>query len=346
MRIMPAIIVFCLGMNLVPVNAADGLQTITSKRLQMPLEHLVDGVVEARQQATLSAEVAGKIESVNFDVDDFVEQGQVVLTIRDREYRAQRQKARAALDEARANLQDMQLEFKRNQDLRRQKLISQSVLDKASANLKAAQARVASAEANLAQAEEQLGYTVVRAPYSGVVVERHVEPGESVGPGQPIMTGYALGQLRVSANVPQSVIGGLREYGVARVLLLEDGSAVEVTRIIIHPFANPQNHSFPVRLDLPEIDQALFPGMLVKVALKTGTTERMLLPQRAVVSRAEVNAVYVLDTAGKLSFRQVRPGNRIGDQVEILAGLDEGETIALDPVRAGIEHKRQLDAVE
>ena len=346
MRIMPAIVVFFLGMNLVLANAADGLETITSKRLQMPLEYLVDGVVEARQQATLSAEVAGKIESVNFDVDDFVEQGQVVMTIRDREYRAQRQKARAALDEARANLQDTQLEFKRNQDLHRQKLISQSVLDKASANLKAAQARVASAEANLAQAEEQLGYTVISAPYSGVVVERHVEPGESVGPGQPIMTGYALGQLRVSANVPQSVIAGLREYGVARVLLLEDGSAVEVTRVIIHPFANPQNHSFPVRLDLPEIDQALFPGMLVKVALKTGTTERMLLPQQAVVSRAEVNAVYVLDDRGKLSFRQVRPGNRIGDQVEILAGLDEGETIALDPVRAGIEHKRQLDAVE
>ena len=138
MRVIPAIIVSWLGLTAAPGYAADGLQTITSKRLQMPLEYLVDGVVEARQQATLSAEVAGKIESVNFDVDDFVEQGQVVLTIRDREYRAQRQKARAALDEARANLQDTQLEFKRNQDLRKQKLISQSVLDKASANLKAA----------------------------------------------------------------------------------------------------------------------------------------------------------------------------------------------------------------
>ena len=346
MRFITVIFAICMGLAVFTGQAADELQTITSKRLQMPLEYLVDGVVEARQQATLSAEVSGKIESVNFDVDDFVEQGQVVLTIRDREYRAQRQKARAALDEARANLQDMQLEFKRNQNLRKQKLISQAVLDKASANLKAAQARAASAEANLAQAEEQLGYTVVRAPYSGVVVERHVEQGESVSPGQPIMTGYARGQLRVSANVPQSIIAGLREYGMARVLLLEDGSAVEVTRITIHPFANPQNHSFPVRLDLPEIEQGLFPGMLVKVALKTGTTERLLLPQQAVVSRAEVNAVYVLDKTGRLSFRQVRPGNRMGDQVEILAGLDEGETIALDPVRAGIEHKRQLDAVE
>lgn len=346
MRFMLMIIVLCLGLSAGVGIAADGLQAITAKRLEMPLEYMVDGVVEARQQATLSAEVAGKVETVNFDVGDFVEQGQVILTIRDREYRAQQQKARAALDEANANLQELRLEFNRNQDLRKQKLISQAVLDKASANLKAAQARTASAEANLAQAEEQLGYTVVRAPYSGVVVKRHVEPGESVAPGQAIMTGYGLGQLRVSANVPQSIIGGLREHGLARVVLLEDDSSIEVTRITIHPFANPQNHSFPVRLDLPEMKDSLFPGMLVKVALKIGSTERLLLPQQALVSRAEVNAVYVLDAAGRLSLRQVRPGNRIHDQVEILAGLDAGEVIALDPVRAGIEHKRQLDAAQ
>ncbi len=155
MRLVPMIIVLCLGLSAGPGHTAEGLKTITSKRLQMPLEYWVDGVVEARQQATLSAEVVGKIESVNFDVDDFVEQGQVVLTIRDREYRAQQQKAIAALEEAKANLQDTQLEFRRNKDLRKQKLISQAVLDKASANLKAAKARADSAQANLAQAEEQ-----------------------------------------------------------------------------------------------------------------------------------------------------------------------------------------------
>jgi multidrug efflux pump subunit AcrA (membrane-fusion protein) len=86
--------------------------------------------------------------------------------------------------------------------------------------------------------------------------------------------------------------------------------------------------------------------MLVKVAITIGSTRRLVLPQRALVSRAEVNAVYVLDGDGRISFRQVRPGSRYGEQVEILAGLDEGETIALDPVKAGILHKRQLDAVE
>jgi len=346
MRLLTKNLVLFAGLIPAAVLAAETLQTVTSARVTMPLQYRLDGVVEARQQATISAEVAGKIETVNFDVDDYVEKGEIILRIRDLEYRARQQQARAALDEANANLQDMQLEYKRNQNLRQQKLISQAVFDKARANLKAAKARKASAEAGLAQADEQFDRTVLRAPYSGVVVERHVEPGETVNPGQPIMTGYGLGELRVTAQVPQSLIGGLRQYRSAQVILLEDGQLLEVSKITIHPFANPQNHSFPVRLDLPVTDNKLYPGMLVKVALTIGSTERLLLPQQALVSRSEVNAVYVIAADGKLAFRQVRPGNRYGEQVEILAGLDENEIIALDPVRAGIEHKRQLDAAK
>jgi len=346
MRFLLKFIVVSCGLISASGYAADPLDTAITKMLQMPLEYKIDGVIEARQQATLSAEVAGKIEAVNFDVDDFVKQGEVVLRIRDREYVAQQKQASAAVDEAKANLQDMQLAFKRNEGLRKQKLISQAVFDKSSANLQAAQARMASADANLAQADELLSHTVLRAPYSGVVVERHVEPGESVSPGHPIMTGYALGQLRVSANVPQSIIDGLRSHRLARVIILEDNQSIEVSEITIHPFANPKNHSFPVRLELPKMERRLYPGMLVKVAITIGSTQRLVLPQRALVSRAEVNAVYLLDDDGKISFRQVRPGNRYGEQIEILAGLGEGETIALDPVSAGILHKRQLDAAE
>ena len=344
MRLLRKFLILSAGLLPFVAGASETLQTVRTERVSMPLEYRVDGVVEARQQATLSAEVAGKIEEVNFDIDDFVDKGEVVLRIRDLEYRAQRQKAVAALDEARANLQDAQLEFKRSEDLLTKKMISQAQFDRDRANLKAAQARRSSAEANLAQADEQLAYTVVRAPYSGVVVQRHVEPGESVNPGQPIMTGYARGQLRVSTNVPQSIIGSLCQYRTARVILLEDGQEVVVGKITIHPFANPQNHSFPVRLDLPQTDDRLYPGMLVKVAVTIGSSERLLLPQQALVSRSEVNAVYVIEDDGSVSLRQVRPGNRYGEQVEILAGLDANESIALDPVRAGIEYKRQLDA--
>jgi RND family efflux transporter MFP subunit len=326
------------------VAAGDGLETVVVEYQRMGLEHQVDGVVEARRQATLSAQVAGEIEEVNFDVDDYVEKGAVVLRIRDREYRAGVEQARAALDEARANLREAQLEFDRNQDLRKKNLISQAQFDRAKANLEAADAREASAEASLARAEELLGYTVVKAPYSGIVVERHVEPGESTAPGRPIMSGYARGELRVTANVPQSLIADLRARRQVRVIVLEDGQSIDIDDITIHPFANQQNHSFPVRLELPRRELPLYPGMLVKVALTIGETERLLVPQSALVSRSEVNAVYVVDADGRVGMRQVRPGNRFDDRVEILSGLEAGETIALDPIRAAIEYKQQQAA--
>ena len=323
---------------------AGNLPTVVVKQVTMPREYQVDGVVEARRMATISAEVAGKIEAVYFDVDDTVQQGDVVLRIRDLEYRARLKQTRAALAEANANLQEAKLEYDRNADLRRQKLISLAVFDKTNARLKAVQAHVTSAQAELAKAEEQLTHTVVRAPYSGVVVERHVEPGEYTRPGEPFMTGYAPDQLRVNVSVSQSVIASLRDGRPVRVVLLENGNSVEVERVTIHPFADSSSHSFPVRLDLAPTKDRLFPGMLVKVVVDIGDMTRLLLPRQAMVSRSEINAVYVVDQDGRLTLRQVRPGSDFGDQVEILAGLDNGEIIALDPVRAGIELKRQQDA--
>jgi RND family efflux transporter MFP subunit len=341
MRYFCGVILLGLGLTAPALSVAESLPLFTAGSVSMPLEYEVDGVVEARRQATLSAEVAGKIESVNFDVDDKVEKGAVVIRIRDLEHRARLQKARAALAEARANLVEVKLRHERSEDLLKKKLIAQSAFDQVSAGLKAAQARVDSAQADLAQAEEQLDHTVVRAPYGGVVVQRHVEPGESIRPGQPIMTGYAPEHLRVSASVPQSIIASLRQRREARVLLLEDGSSLPVERITIHPFANPQNHGFPVRLDLSPGHRQLYPGMLVKVAVGIGEISRLLVPRQALVSRSEVNALYLQRTDGRLSFRQVRPGNQYGDRVEILAGLEAGEIVVLDPVRAAIELKRQ-----
>ncbi len=335
------LILLCL---LLPSTAFAQLETMAVLPSVGVLEYELDGVVEASKQATLSAEVSGRIEKVNFDVDDYVRKGEIILTIRDNEYRAGLQKAEASLAEASAGLQDAKQEFRRRQKLRDQKLISQENFDRAKANLKTAEARVESAQAVVSEAQEQLDRTILRAPYSGVVVERFVEPGESTQVGQKIMSGYAQGQLRVKANVPQSLIAAVRERRTARVLLLESDTSINASQITIYPFANPKNHSFPVRIELPENELAIFPGMLVKVAFAIGTTKRLLIPASALVQRSEVNAVYVLDQQGRVSLRQVRPGNRFGEQIEILAGIYAGEQVALDPVRAGIELKTQLGA--
>src|SRR5690606_20903737 len=101
--------------------------------------------------------------------------------------------------------------------------------------------------------------------------------------------------------------------------------------------------TFRVRVDLPEASAQPFPGMFVKARLIVGETRRLLVPEQALLRRSQLSAVYV---AGEehVILRQVRLGRRYGDDVEVLAGLVEGELVALDPVAAGIYVKERQDA--
>ena len=322
------------------------LETTPATMVSAPLEYQLDGVIEASKQATLSAEVSGRIEAINFDVDDRVKKGEVIVRIRDNEYRARLQKARAALAEAQAGLDDAEREFERVQGLLKDKVISRAGFDKASANLESSKARVAASKANVSEAQEQLNNTVIHAPYSGIVVERHVELGESTSIGQPIMSGYAIGELRVNVNVPQSIINAVRAFRLARIDLPDTGESIESSKLTIFPFADPQNHSFKVRIDLPESDARLFPGMLVKASFVIDQSERLTIPAQALVHRSEVIGVYVIDADGQVWFRQVRTGQATAEAVEITAGLTAGEMVAMDPVAAGIQLKAHWNATQ
>jgi RND family efflux transporter MFP subunit len=317
----------------------DTLASVRAELISSPLEYHLDGVIEAINQSTLSAQVSGRIEEINFDVDDRVNAGEVIVRIRDNEYRARLQRNRASLAEAKANLKDAQQEFVRIEELIEKKLVSKANFDKAKTILTASEARVAASRALVTESQEQLDNTVVRAPYSGVVVARHIELGETTYVGQKIMTGYSPEYLRVKVNVPQSLITAVRQHRSARVMLLENQLSIATDNLTIFPYANPENHSFQLRADLHESSQSIFPGMLVKVAFIIGQKQRLMVPADSLVYRSEVVGLYVIDENQQPGFRQVRAGEIFGDNIEILAGLDANENVALDPIQAGINLK-------
>jgi hypothetical protein len=146
------------------------------------------------------------------------------------------------------------------------------------------------------------------------------------------MSGLSLQYLRVAVELPQSVVERVRVQRKAAVYV--DGRRVEATRLTLSPQAAPESNTFLARLDLPENAADLYPGMFVKVAFVVGEAERLLIPAGAVVERSEMTAVYVEDAEGDVALRQLRLGHRFDDQVEVLAGLDAGETIVTDPLAA------------
>ena len=309
------------------------LDSATVAYRSVPREYQLDGVVEAVQQTTVSAQTQGQVQEILFDVDDFVEAGAVIARIKDTEHRSRVAQATAELNSAEATLKNAHEEFDRIKELFNKKMSSESAMDKAIADVKNAQARVEAATAALEQAVEQLEYTQVRAPYAGLVTRRHLQVGEMANPGQALMTGIALRNLRVSVDVPQNLIQAVRDGQGARIHL-PGGALVAATRMTVFPFADQGSNTFKVRLDLPPDLADLYPGMFVKTGFITGEKRELAIPKPAVVHRSEVTGVYVL-ADGRISFRQIRLGRDLGDAWVVLSGLTEGERVALDPIAAG-----------
>ena len=318
------------------VSALD-LETARVDYVTVPSETRLEGIVEAVNQATVSAQTSGRVTEIRFDIDDFVPKGEVIVRLGDVEQQARLAGARSGLQEVQARYDKAVTDQRRKQNMLREQAASQAAVDAATAEFKAAKAALAAARAQLAEASEQLEHTLIRSPYSGIVVERHIEAGELVQLGSLLMTGLSLDSLRVTVQVPESLVSTMRRFQSASVILPGSGDGrVMADKLTISPRANAKTHSFEVRLQLPALEEPLYPGMSVKVAVTTGEMARLLVPVQAIVYRSEVAGVYVIDE-GDVYFRQVLPGRRYADdRQEILAGVSAGERVALDPVRATI----------
>jgi RND family efflux transporter MFP subunit len=297
----------------------------------------VEGVVEAVRQSTVSAQISGRVKEVNFDVGDTVKKGQVLLRIDERETeqalvgsQAQVMQARAALTQAKAN-------YDRSVQLFEQKYISQSALDKAKADYDMAQAQAAASEAGESQSALARGYASVIAPFGGVVASRLVEMGEMVTVGKPLMVGFDPAQMRVIVNVPQYKLTEIGTHPKVKVELTSLKRWVQAASVTVQPSADARTHSTQVRVTIPPNMRGVYPGMFVRAHFVVGKASKLLIPASAVVRRGEVVAVYVVDEKGVAKLRQVRLGEASAEnEIEVLVGLNPGEKVALDPVRAGM----------
>ncbi|ALT78421.1 efflux RND transporter periplasmic adaptor subunit [Paucibacter sp. KCTC 42545] len=309
-----------------------------------------DGVVEAQRQTVMASQVAGAIVQIEVKPGDRVSQGQILLRIDARAANEAALASEAQAQAAHATLQLATRDFERQQQLFKQRYISQAALDQAESQFKATQAQVNAQLAQASGARTQSSLHVVRSPYAGVVSEVPVALGDMAMPGRALLTVYDPKALRVTANVPQSVVSS---WGPKPQLSLELAGQQGITpaRVQVLPVVDAATHSVQLRLDLADANlAAATPGMFARLWLSeaaagapatdntgkaTGAAPTpIMLPRSAVVRRAELNAAYVLDAQGRPLLRQLRLGRVQGEMVEVLSGLNLGERVATDPAAA------------
>ncbi|HMN20638.1 MAG TPA: efflux RND transporter periplasmic adaptor subunit [Ottowia sp.] len=293
-----------------------------------------DGEVQAVRQAELAAQVAGSVTELNVRAGDAVRAGQVLLRI---DARAAEQAAAASgaqVAAAQAQLDVATRELARKRELAAKKYISQGALEQAESQHRAAQAQVRALSSQAGAARTQTAFHVLRAPFDGVVARLVVEQGDMAMPGRPLLTVYDPAALRVSAHVPASVLKGGAD-GV-RVWLAGTDAELVPSSVQVLPTVDARSLTQEVRATLPAGSQAV-PGQFARLQLAGAAAtgpQRLFVPASAVVRRAEVTGVYVLDAQQQPRLRQVRLGPVQGSEVEVLAGLDAGEHVAADPAAA------------
>ncbi|CCK77243.1 Putative AcrA/AcrE family protein [Oleispira antarctica RB-8] len=315
--------------------------TLTTQVQSIPHYVTLEAKLEAIKQSTVSAQTQGIVEMVNFDINDKVEAGQVLILINSSQQRASLSQAKAALAQAQALNTDAQTILKRNHSLLTKRTLSQGEFDSSLARANSAEASVLAAEAMVKQAKEQVSYTRITAPYSGIVRQRFVQMGELVNPGQPVMTGFALKPLRAVVDIPQKLATKLSTQAKLDnnlIHIIANGKHYPASQFTLFPYADSRYSSIRARIDLADSDdtQGLIPGAWVQVQLPSGQQHGIYLPASAILQQGEVASVLVMQNQD-YKLRYVRLGQTQQDgRIRIMSGLEAGEQVAIDVLAAAM----------
>ncbi|GMQ75213.1 MAG: efflux RND transporter periplasmic adaptor subunit [Gammaproteobacteria bacterium] len=314
--------------DVAPESIRGEVFTVTAS--QVPVIEQATGSVRSRVETLLSARITARVIEVPVSAGDSVAAGDVLLTLDDRDLRSRLQQLEQAVVSAQANLAEAEPRYARAKSLFAQNAASKAEVESAEARLRSARAELARSRRAVEEAETALSYSVIRASAPARVVDRLVDPGDTATPGQPLLRLYDPGQLRLEANVRESLATLLaRDQSlVARIDALNAEYPVTIEEIV--PSADPGSRSFIVKASLPD-DAKLYPGMFGRLLIVHGSDERYYVPERAVERVGQLEFVNVIGDKG-VQRRFVRTGEKVqGGRLEVVSGLRPGERIVVSP---------------
>lgn len=304
-----------------PLPQAVRVSVVEARLASVPVRLELTGQVTAAIQATLSSQIRAAVEDLRGKEGLSVTKGQVLVTLDGRDLRANLARAEAELENARVHLTRMEQLFT-------DEAVSRQDLDNARRTFKVA-------EAGRQTAAAQLSYTVIKAPFDGVITEKKIEAGELASPGQPLLKLEDPRHLRLETTVAEgnlkAISRGMR-IPVTIDALNGKGGSLEGTVSQLLPTGDPNTHTFLVKVDLPAMP-GLRTGMFGRVQLDTGTTQTIVLPRTSVFERGQLTGVYVVGADRIARLRWIKIGRDLGANLEVLSGLNVGESVLADAAK-------------
>ena len=347
------------------------VQGLHVQKIQMqvlPDELEAPGSVIAADTAQVAARTMGTVLQVAVKEGDSVKRGQLLAQLDERELSARHNAAQAAAQSAEAGVGQAakavtaaqaqadvaQKTYDRYVYLKEQRSVSPQEFDEVAAKQQAAQAALEQAKAGQRQAqagqeqaqfevhaaESVASYARVVAPFDGRVVRRTVEPGSLVSPGMPLFIVEDSSRYQLEVALPTESLGAVKKGSPARVLLdslLEKPLAGKVAEI--EAGADPSSHTVKARIDLPH-ETGIQSGVFGRAFLGRGEKKGLVVPKDGLVTRGQLKGIYAVDANGLVHWRVLTLGKEIGNQVEVLSGLTEGDLVVLNPGAQELDGKK------
>lgn len=319
--------------------------SIRSVPLQLDKQYVTD--IQAIRNVEVRSKVSGFLDAIYVDEGAKVTKGQVLFRIGDNEYKAQVAKARAVLHSMNAEASVAELEAERVRLIVEKKIISGTELELAKSKLKAARARVEEAQSNLDHATHLLSYTVIRAPFDGVVDRIPLKTGSLVSEGTLITTVSDVNSVYAYFNISENEYLAFNknddataiDENKAATLILSDGTEYQYKgriETVVSEF-NENTGAISVRAAFPNPDHLLKHNATGKVKLVSGKVESLVLPQKAAFEIQDKNYVYVVGANNVITMKSFSPAGRYGQYYIVNAGLTAGDKIVFE----GIQNLRE-----
>ncbi len=284
------------------------------------------GTVKTKREVMIAPRIMGTILELPFRAGDKVTQGQMLAKLDDRDVRSRLEQARSAVTAAESEFTRARTDHERFERLRKQNAVPLQQFEQAQAAFRAASARLTGAREALKEAEIYRGYTVIRSPVNGYVVEKDMEVGDMTSPGRPILVLQEGGPLQLEAAVREGLAGTIDLGDSLQVKV--DAIGKTFTGVVEEkvPVADPRSRSFLVKVSLPQTP-GLRSGMFGRLYLPTGWVTPLTVPKQAIQQIGQLQQVWVVSEKEAPQKRYVRTGTVYEDRVEVLSGLDEGERV-------------------
>ena len=294
----------------------------------------ISGEVEASQTANISTRIMGIITMLNVKVGDHVNKDQLLVTISNQDILAKRAQTDAMITEAQAAVNNAQKDFDRFTVLYNQQSATAKELDNVTLQYHSAQSRLEAAKQMRNEVNASLGYTNLRAPFSGIVTQKTADAGSMASPGMPILTIEQSGSYQVSASVPENLISQIHTGETALVNIKSVGKTIHGLVTQVSSSSQYTGGQYIIKVSIPDKEKkGLYAGMYADISiplknkLPPGTDgETILVPHSSIVFRDQLTGLYTVGADQTALLRWVRLGRTYGDQVEVITGLAKNES--------------------